>query len=105
MHEQRRLMAARTSASTSTRPRVRRFTRIEYERMVEQGILGPEDHVELIEGEILVMAAKGSRHTTVVQLIAEAAREVFAEGHVVRTQDPIAIDPDSEPEPDVAVVV
>ena len=40
-------MVVRTSAA-----RVRRFTRSEYERMAAQGILGPDERVELVEGEI-----------------------------------------------------
>jgi Uma2 family endonuclease len=92
-------MVARTSEI-----QVRRFTRKEYERMAAQGIFGPEERVELVDGEILVMTPQGSRHTAVVRAIADALREAFGAGHDVRIQSPLAIDPDSEPEPDVAVV-
>jgi hypothetical protein len=34
----------------------RRFTRAEYYRMVEVGILGEHDRVELIKGEIVEMS-------------------------------------------------
>jgi Uma2 family endonuclease len=85
--------------------RARRFTREEYERMTAQGIFGPDERVELVEGEIVVMPAKGTRHTTVVGIIGDAAQAAFGAGYAVRVQDPLAIDPDGEPEPDVAVVV
>src|SRR5437868_7545046 len=85
--------------------RLRRFTRSEYERMAAQGILRPDERVELIDGEIVVMSPQGTRHMTVVRLIARALESAFGDGHDVRTQGPLAVGAHSEPEPDVAVVV
>ena len=42
------------------------FTVDEYHRMLESGILSEDDRVELVEGEIIEMAAKGSRHSACV---------------------------------------
>jgi Uma2 family endonuclease len=85
-------------------PQLRRWTRQEYDLMVESGILGPEDRVELVGGAILTMSPQKSPHATAVQLASDALREAFRQGFVVRSQLPLALSADSEPEPDVAVV-
>lgn len=73
--------------------------------MVEAGIVGPEDRLELVEGEILTLSPQNSPHFTGIQLVTEALREAFRPlAVVVRTQGPLALLEDSEPEPDVAVV-
>ena len=41
---------------------LRRFTVSEYERMAAAGILGEDDQVELIAGEIVEMRPIGGRH-------------------------------------------
>lgn len=72
--------------------------------MVETGILGPDDRVELLEGEILEMSPEKSRHAAAVDLAAEVLRAAFGPGRTVRVQHPIALGDASEPEPDLAVV-
>lgn len=83
---------------------VRRWTRDEYEKMLEAGVFSPDERVELIDGEILNMTPQKSAHATAIRLTEDALRTAFGAGHDVRTQLPLAIDPYSEPEPDVAVV-
>ena len=82
----------------------RRWTREEYDRMAEAGILGPEDNVELIEGEILVMSAEGPLHVAEIGAAAEALRPAFGTSDWIRLGNPFAIDDHSEPEPDLLVV-
>lgn len=82
-----------------------RWTRIEYERMVEAGVFHPEARFELMDGEIIDMTPQGSYHATSIQVIAEYIRQLFSTGYHVRIQMPLALGEDSEPEPDVAVVM
>jgi Uma2 family endonuclease len=83
---------------------LRRWTRVEYERLVECGFFRPGDRVELIAGYLIVAEPQNSPHATAVGLAEDALREIFGAGWVVRVQAPIALDDDSEPESDVAVV-
>ena len=83
---------------------LRRWSRQEYGRMIDAGVLTPEDRVELIDGEIVNVAPQNSRHATATRLTDIALRHAFAEHVDVRTQLPLALDPASEPQPDVAVV-
>jgi Uma2 family endonuclease len=82
-----------------------RWTRRRYEALVAAGVLGPDDRVELIAGELVAMSPQGSQHYTRLHLLADALRAAYAgaDAHV-RIQGPLALDPDSEPEPDLAVV-
>jgi Uma2 family endonuclease len=40
----------------------RAFSVRDVERMVEIGVIGPDERLEIVDGEILVMNAKGNRH-------------------------------------------
>src|SRR5213593_4412381 len=53
---------------------VRRWTRQEYDRMVEAGVLAPGERAELIDGEVLATTPQGSVHATAVLLVEEALR-------------------------------
>ena len=84
--------------------RTRRWTRQEYRRLGEVGILGEDEPVELLDGQLVVAEPKGRPHATAVALTADALRRAFGAGWFIYTQDPIALDETSEPEPDVVVV-
>jgi Uma2 family endonuclease len=83
--------------------RQRRWTRAEYDQLIEKGVFGPEDHVELLDGVLVVREPQGSRHSGVVDLVRAALERAFGKGYYVRGDKPMALDPASEPEPDVAV--
>ncbi len=83
---------------------MRRWTREEYDKMIAAGMFTPGERVELVDGEILQMTPQGSVHAAVIQLVHDAIRAAFGPAFSVRPQLPIALSPDSEPEPDLAVV-
>lgn len=84
--------------------RTRHWTRLEYDRLIETGFFQPGDKVELIGGQLMVAEPQGTRHATGIRLAAEILRRVFGTGWNISVQLPIALDDESEPEPDVAVV-
>ncbi|HTO12566.1 MAG TPA: Uma2 family endonuclease [Candidatus Binatia bacterium] len=84
--------------------RTRRWTRKEYRLLGERGVLPEDEPVELIDGQLIVAEPKGRPHVTAVALTAEGLRRAFGAGWHVFQQEPIALDDDSEPEPDVSVV-
>lgn len=80
-----------------------RWTRTQYDRLVEAGILA-DQRVELIHGEIIEMSPQGSRHFTLIRLVSKVLERIYEDGYDIRPQGPLALGEDSEPEPDVAVV-
>ena len=84
--------------------RTRRWTRLEYERLIDIGIFRPGERLELLAGHLVVREPQGSLHATAVGLAEDSLRACFGLGWVVRVQMPIALEDESEPEPDVAVV-
>lgn len=83
---------------------VRRWTLEEYERLVEQGFFHPEEKIELVDGVIFEMTPQSSRHAAGVRLAELALQPLYPQGFDVRTQLPLALGLDAEPEPDLAVV-
>src|SRR5688572_12410696 len=91
-------------AMASYETRTRRFSRAEYERLIDLGMFQPGEEIELIGGQLLVAEPQGAAHYTAIVKTARALVTAFGPGWYVRTEGPIGLDDDSEPEPDVAVV-
>jgi Uma2 family endonuclease len=72
--------------------------------MVDAGILAPDERVELIEGQLFQMAAKGTAHSAAVTRIERVLSRRLEGFALIRLQDPIQLSNLSEPEPDVAIV-
>lgn len=92
-------------ASTATPgPRARRWTRLEYERLVELGVFRPDERLELLDGDMVVREPQSSRHAAAVRRTVAALQRVLGAEWQIDSQLPVALDDHSEPEPDVAVV-
>jgi Uma2 family endonuclease len=83
---------------------LRLWTVAEYHRMAEAGILEHGERVELLEGKIIWMSAKGTAHTCAVGRIDRIFQNALKNRAWVSIQDPITLNDRSEPEPDISVV-
>jgi Uma2 family endonuclease len=91
-------------ASNVPAARLWRIPRVRYERMVTAGAFGPDDRVELLDGVLIAHEPQGSRHAAAVALTRAALEKAFGRGYHAREEKPLALDPLSEPEPDIVVV-
>src|ERR1044071_1275575 len=82
----------------------RRFTADDYQRMGQAGILLPEDHVELIDGEVVTMSPIGPRHCAAVDRSNRAFVTGAGDAAIVRVQGSVRLDFYTEPEPDVVLL-
>jgi Uma2 family endonuclease len=82
---------------------VRRWKRVEYDRLVELGAFDREP-LELIGGQLIVAEPQGVHHASSIRRIDYALRAVLPPGWIVSIQSPVSLDDESEPEPDLAVV-
>lgn len=92
---------------TGDDPHPRLFTNAEYHAMGDAGILAPDERVQLIAGEIVVMSPMGSRHAAGVGLTTDAfytSRQLEGRA-LIRAQLPLVIPDFSEPEPDFMLLV
>ena len=83
--------------------RTRRWRRAEYDRLVDLGMFDGE-RLELLAGALLVSEPQGSSHAAIVDHVGRALAAAFGPGWYPRLHAPLALDEDSEPEPDVAMV-
>ena len=85
-------------------PRTRRWTRVEYERLIDLGVFRPDERLELLDGLLVVREPQGSRHAGTIRRVLAALRRTLGDDWQIDSQLPIALDDDSEPEPDISVV-
>ncbi|HXE73169.1 MAG TPA: Uma2 family endonuclease [Candidatus Nitrosotenuis sp.] len=82
----------------------RSWTAREFERMVELGIIGEDERVELVEGRIVQMPPIGPGHADSVMCATHALAAAFGATHYLRVQLPLKVRERSEPQPDFALI-
>ena len=71
--------------------------------MIDSGILDEDEHVELLEGEIVQMSPQEKPHARATSRLTRWVTRFLGDEYAVRCQLPLTL-PDSEPEPDLAIV-
>lgn len=97
-------MADRYTADMPSGTTRRLLTTADYHSMIEAGILGPEDRVELLAGEIYEAAAVGSPHAACVMRLNRWFSARVEDRAIVNVQNPVELSALSEPEPDLTLL-
>lgn len=85
-------------------PTPKRFTVAEYEELEKLGFFHEDDRIELLDGEIIEMPAIGGDHAAIVRQLTRLVVKQVGEGYIVDVQNPIRLNADSEPQPDLAII-
>ena len=72
--------------------------------LIELGVFGPDERLELLDGQLVVREPQGSRHAGTIRRVIAALRQTLGDAWQIDSQLPIALDDNSEPEPDISVV-
>ena len=81
-----------------------RFTAEEYRAVADAGVLGEDDRVELVGGEIVDMAPIGSRHLACVVALTHLLVEPSGGRWFVSAQNPVRLGERDEPQPDLSLL-
>jgi Uma2 family endonuclease len=84
-------------------PTFYRFTVAQYQQMVAQGVLGPDDHVELLEGWIAQKMARNPPHDNSLNVTNRLLVRMLPDEWFLRNQSAIIL-AHSVPEPDFSIV-
>lgn len=93
-----------TAVASDQLVRRRGLTRAQYDALVDTGLLDGEP-VELLGGALVEMSAPGDAHARAITRLTRWLVPRLPDPWVLRVQLPLAVTDDSEPEPDLAVVV
>ena len=88
----------------ATTQAVRRFTAAEVERMLQVGIVGEDEPVELLEGVLEAVPPPSVDHARRLHVIEGELQAAYGPTHAVLCQKPVDAHKDSRPKPDIAVL-
>jgi len=95
---------APVQVQAATSPPRYRFTRRVYHALIEAGVFDENSRVELVQGDLVTMAAINPRHASAVDRLTNKLAAGAGPRAIVRVQNPFGIGDDSEPEPDVQLL-
>ncbi len=75
----------------------------DYHRLAEIGILGEDDRVELLDGQVAVMSPVRPRHAGCVGALNRMLSRLVGDLGIVRVQNPVVLGEHTEPAPDMVV--
>ena len=75
-----------------------------FHKMVEAGILGQDDRIELIDGEMLDMPPIGGPHNYATVFLANRIQEALGSQYPIVAQGPVHLSEYNEPLPDIMVL-
>jgi Uma2 family endonuclease len=84
--------------------RLRRLTATEYMRMVDAGVFGEHERLELIDGVLCRMSPQSVLHARIIQMLSGLIFPQLSSQYLLRVQLPLQLGEFSVPEPDLAVV-
>jgi Uma2 family endonuclease len=84
-------------------PPVYRISVDEYERMVEAGVFD-DSRIELVQGLLVRKAVKKPPHVVATRALRQRLERIVPPGWHLSNEDPVRIPPDSEPEPNLALI-
>lgn len=72
--------------------------------MSEAGLLGTDDRIELLDGQLMLMMSIGPHHAGVVMRLLKLLEHTVGDLALVNAQNPVRIGPYSEPLPDLTLL-
>jgi len=84
--------------------RLRRLTATEYMHMVDAGVFGEHERLELIDGVLCRMSPQSVVHARIILILSELIFPQLSSQYVLRTQLPLQLGDFSIPEPDLAIM-
>lgn len=84
--------------------RRRPITVDEFEQLIETGFFGPEERVELVNGEMIQMPPIGDGHASHTKRSARIVSRLAGHRAILSVQDPIRLSRFARPQPDVALL-
>jgi len=80
------------------------FTVDDYHRLAELGVLGEDDRVELLDGQIVQMTPIGPDHAGCVDELTRLLSRLAGSSAIVRVQNPVILGQRGEPQPDLTLL-